>query len=261
MPDPLASQPFISLSGVAKSFGGSRILQDLNLDIADREHLVLIGPSGSGKSTILRILMTLETIQQGSVRLGADFLWRDHGAGSQLAPAETAARVRRKVGMVFQNFNLFPHMTVLRNVAEAPLRVLKLTKEEAYERAHQLLLQVGLGDKVAAYPVQLSGGQQQRVAIARCLAMRPEVLLFDEVTSALDPEMVGEVLNVIRTLAHEQSFTILMVTHQMGVAKEIAHRICFLEGGRIVEEGSPAQILEEPSNERTRAFLRAVVDA
>jgi polar amino acid transport system ATP-binding protein len=163
--------------------------------------------------------------------------------------------------MVFQSFNLFPHMTAIRNVAEAPKRVLGMSHDAAYDRARDLLGLVGLSDKENMYPIQLSGGQQQRVAIARCLAMRPQILLFDEITSALDPETVSEVLNVVRTLAHEESFTILMVTHQMHVAREIADRVCFLEGGRIVEEGPPRQILDDPANDRTRSFLRAILEA
>ncbi len=254
-------EAFVSFRGVHKSFGTTSVLRDLNLDIGALEHLVLIGPSGSGKSTILRVLMTLESIQSGQVHIGGEALWRDQGQGARLAPAADLGRIRRRVGMVFQSFNLFPHMTALRNVAEAPIRVLKLRKDEAYDRAHALLRLVGLDSKANAYPMQLSGGQQQRVAIARCLAMRPEILLFDEVTSALDPETVGEVLNVIRTLAHEHSFTILMVTHQMNVAKDIAHRVVFLENGSIIEQGDPRQVLEDSQHERTRRFLRAVLDA
>ena len=253
--------PMISFRGVDKSFGETAVLRDLNLDVGRNEHLVLIGPSGSGKSTILRILMTLEEIERGRLAIDGADLWSDDGSGSRKPPANEVNRIRQKVGMVFQSFNLFPHMTAIRNVAEAPIRVLKMPKEAAYDRARELLRLVGLSDKETLYPIQLSGGQQQRIAIARCLAMRPQILLFDEITSALDPETVSEVLNVVRTLAREQSFTILMVTHQMHVAKEIGHRVCFLEGGRIVEEGKPREMLDHPQNERTRSFLRAILEA
>jgi polar amino acid transport system ATP-binding protein len=256
------NEPIISFRGVEKTFGSTTVLQDLNLDVGRHEHLVLIGPSGSGKSTILRILMTLEDIQRGSVAVdGETLLCCDNGAGKEPTTGTEIRRIRRKVGMVFQSFNLFPHMTAIRNVAEAPIRVLKMPKEAAYSRARELLRLVGLPDKETSYPIQLSGGQQQRVAIARCLAMRPQILLFDEITSALDPETVSEVLNVVRTLAQEQSFTILMVTHQMHVAREIGHRLCFLERGRIVEEGDPREMLDSPKNERTRRFLRTILEA
>jgi polar amino acid transport system ATP-binding protein len=255
------ASPIISFRGVEKSFGASAVLRNFNLDVARHEHLVLIGPSGSGKSTVLRILMTLEDIQRGDLIVDGEFLWRDTGSGSRKPPSREINAIRQKIGMVFQSFNLFPHMTVMRNVAEAPIRVLNMPKEAAYERARELLRQVGLSDKETQYPIQLSGGQQQRVAIARCLAMRPQILLFDEVTSALDPEKVSEVLNVVRNLAREESFTIIIVTHQMHVAKEIGHRVCFLEEGRIVEEGEPRQMLDRPQNERTRSFLRAILEA
>jgi polar amino acid transport system ATP-binding protein len=251
----------ISLRGVTKAFGRHVVLRDLDLEVGRSEKLALIGPSGSGKSTILRILMTLEDIQAGEVGIDGERLWRREGAGSQAAPAREVHRIRQKVGMVFQQFNLFPHMTAVRNVAEAPRRVLKLPKEEAYARARELLALVGLSDKEHAYPVQLSGGQQQRVAIARTLAMRPKILLFDEVTSALDPETVGEVLNVIRVLARSFDFTILIVTHQMGFAREMCDRVCFLENGRILEQGRPEELFNAPRNERTQSFLRAILQA
>lgn len=251
----------ISLKSVTKRYGGLKVLEDLSLDVGRNEHLSLIGPSGSGKSTILRLLMTLETIQAGDVLIDGDYLWRQLGDVT-VAPREAETRlIRQKVGMVFQSFNLFPHMTAIRNVAEAPIRVLKLSKAEAYERAKELLKLVGLSNREDHYPIQLSGGQQQRVAIARALAMQPKILLFDEVTSALDPETVGEVLGVIRHLAKEFEFTILFVTHQMGFAREISHRVCFLEGGKIVEEGTPAQIFDHPKELRTQAFLKAVLQS
>jgi polar amino acid transport system ATP-binding protein len=235
------------------------VLKNFELSVAQGEHLALIGPSGSGKSTILRILMTLEDIQAGEVQIDGEKLWLRHGALSTKRPEVDVRRIRQKVGMVFQSFNLFPHMSVLWNVADAPVRVLKLSKNDAFARARDLLGLVGLANKENSFPSQLSGGQQQRVAIARALAMRPKILLFDEITSALDPETVGEVLNVVRLLAKKYDFTMLIVTHQMGLAREISDRVCFLEDGRIVEEGTPSEIFDAPKNERTRAFLSAVL--
>jgi polar amino acid transport system ATP-binding protein len=255
------SSPIIHFHKVTKTFGDVVVLRDFELSIAAGEHLALIGPSGSGKSTILRILMTLEDIQAGEVKIDGKLLWRQHGAASTNPPESEVRGIRRKLGMVFQSFNLFPHMSVLWNVADAPFRVLKLSKNDAFARARNLLSLVGLADKENNFPFELSGGQQQRVAIARTLAMRPKILLFDEITSALDPETVGEVLNVVRVLAKEHDFTILIVTHQMGFAREISDRVCFLEGGRIIEQGSPNEIFEAPKNERTQAFLRAVLQA
>ncbi len=251
----------ITFRGVTKRFGELAVLEDFNIDIEVGEHIALIGPSGSGKSTILRILMTLEDIQNGEIRIEGDPLWQQRGDQAVRVPEVEVRRIRQKVGMVFQNFNLFPHMTAIRNVAEAPMRVLKLSKDEAYDRAGELLKLVGLSGKQGSFPTQLSGGQQQRVAIARALAMRPKILLFDEVTSALDPETVGEVVNVIRMLAKEHDFTILLVTHQMELAREVAGRVCFFERGRILEQGRPAQIFDAPKSERTRAFLQAVLGA
>ncbi|MGV1767702.1 ectoine/hydroxyectoine ABC transporter ATP-binding protein EhuA [Agrobacterium rhizogenes] len=255
--------PIITFREVKKTFGAQTVLSNLNLDVMQNENLTLIGPSGSGKSTILRILMTLETVQAGGVLVDGEALWHDQGSdkSSRQASEPQTRAIRRKIGMVFQSFNLFPHMSALRNIVEAPIRVLGLSRDEAYARALDLLKLVGLADKQNSFPIQLSGGQQQRVAIARALAMRPKILLFDEVTSALDPETVGEVLSVIRDLAREHQFTTLMVTHHMGIARDISDRVCFLEGGRIIEEGSPAQIFESPQNIRTRAFLKAILEA
>lgn len=261
MNDEVSKDNIISLNSVMKRFGTLKVLEDLSLNVARNEHLSLIGPSGSGKSTILRVLMTLEAIQAGDLVIDGDYLWRQTG-DKCVTPNEAELRkIRQKVGMVFQSFNLFPHMTAIRNVAEAPMRVLKISKEEAYERARGLLKLVGLASREDHYPIQLSGGQQQRVAIARTLAMQPKILLFDEVTSALDPETVGEVLNVIRHLAQEFDFTILFVTHQMSFAREISHRVCFLEGGKIIEEGTPEQIFDHPREARTKAFLEAVLES
>lgn len=256
-----SNNPIISLRKVSKAYGSYDVLKDLNLDIALREYVSLIGPSGSGKSTILRILMTLETVQRGDILIDGEHLWKDPGSGSVQPSGARLRTIRQKVGMVFQSFNLFPHMTALRNVAEAPIRVLGVPREQAYERAKELLQLVGLAHKADSYPIQLSGGQQQRVAIARTLAMRPKILLFDEVTSALDPETIGEVVDVIRMLAKQHDFTVLMVTHQMSLARELSDRIFFLERGKILEQGTPDQILQSPHDERTKAFLKAVLAA
>jgi polar amino acid transport system ATP-binding protein len=245
---------------VVKRFGPLVVLDEMSLEVARGEKVVFVGPSGSGKSTLLRILMTLEGIEGGSVEIDGEPLWH-RMVGGHRRPADRAhlRRMRDQVGMVFQAFNLFPHKTALENVALAPRRVLGLSKAEAEARAAELLAKVGLADKVASYPARLSGGQQQRVAIARALAMRPKLILFDEVTSALDPELVGEVLQVIRQLAHEHDLTMIVVTHEMGFAREIADRVCFFEAGRIVEQGSPEHVLGAPREARTRAFLNAVL--
>ena len=222
----------------------------------------IIGPSGSGKTTVLRMLMTLETINDGVIYVDGQPLTHMPRNGKLVPADENHMRKQRmNVGMVFQHFNLFPHMTALENCMEAPVQVLKLKKEEARERAVELLKLVGLEDKMNQHPARLSGGQQQRVAIARALAMRPKVMLLDEVTSALDPEVITEVLNVIRYLNKEYKQTMLMVTHQMGFAKEISDRVCFFFAGNIAEQGSPDQLLGDPQNERTQQFLRAVLDA
>lgn len=254
--------PMVRFHRVVKDFGPTRVLNELSLDVAHGEKVVFIGPSGSGKSTLLRILMTLEGIDGGSVDIDGQPVWSRLVDGQQ-RPANQAHlhKIREKVGMVFQMFNLFPHMTALENVSLAPRRVLGLSRQEAEARAAELLRKVGLSDKMTSYPARLSGGQQQRVAIARALAMRPRLMLFDEVTSALDPELVGEVLQVIRELAHEHDLTMILVTHEMGFAREIADRVCFFEGGRIVEQGPPDVILGRPVEQRTRAFLNAVLNA
>ncbi|TCV63399.1 ectoine/hydroxyectoine ABC transporter ATP-binding protein EhuA [Pseudomonas fluorescens] len=260
---PTPSRPIVSFQDVTKSYGSFTVLDHLNLDVAPGEKVAIIGPSGSGKSTLLRVLMTLEGIDQGQIRVEDDSLTHMPNRNGVLVPANDRhiRRVRGKIGMVFQSFNLFPHMTALQNVIEAPVQVLGMNPKEARERAADLLELVGLGNKLDHYPSQLSGGQQQRVAIARALAMRPKVMLFDEVTSALDPELCGEVLNVIRKLGVEHNLTMLMVTHQMGFAREFADRVCFFYKGRIHEQGTPAQIFEHPQQERTCAFLSAVKEA
>lgn len=256
------SHPMVRFDRVIKKFGPTMVLNELSLEVARGEKVVFIGPSGSGKSTLLRILMTLEGIDGGSAEIDGEPVWH-RLQGDQRLPATRPhlQKIRTKVGMVFQMFNLFPHMTALENVALAPRRVLGLSQREAEVRAAELLGKVGLSDKVGSYPARLSGGQQQRVAIARALAMRPRLMLFDEVTSALDPELVGEVLQVIRELAHEHDLTMILVTHEMGFAREIADRVCFFEGGRIVEEGPPDLVLGRPVEQRTRTFLKAVLNA
>ena len=256
------TEPIIRFNDVCKSFGPLEVLKDLSLRVQAREHVALIGPSGSGKTTILRILMTLENIQGGTVQVEGEHLWHEENNG-HLQPASEAhlRRMRRSIGMVFQQFNLFPHLTVIRNVADPPRLALGIPKEEANERALELLEMVGLTDKVDQYPAQLSGGQKQRVAIARALNMSPKIMLFDEVTSALDPELVEEVQLVLRQLAEETDMTMLFVTHEMQFAHEVADRVLFFDGGQIVEEGPPDQIFTNPRHERTQAFLRKIVAA
>jgi polar amino acid transport system ATP-binding protein len=254
--------PMVRFEKVTKRYGPLTVLDGLDLDVNRGEKVAIIGPSGSGKTTVLRMLMTLETIDEGVIRVEGEPLTH-MDQGGRLVPASPAhiRRVRSKIGMVFQSFNLFPHMTAMGNCIEAPVTVLGMKRKEAEERALELLDMVGLAQKKNHYPSQLSGGQQQRVAIARALAMRPKIMLFDEVTSALDPELVGEVLQVIRRLGSEHDLTMLMVTHQMGFAKEFADRVCFFYQGKICEQGPPKQFFTAPTNERTRQFLRAVLEA
>ncbi|MFS2039964.1 ectoine/hydroxyectoine ABC transporter ATP-binding protein EhuA [Agrobacterium tumefaciens] len=253
------NQPLIEFSDVTKRFGILTVLDQFNFTVAKGEKVTLIGPSGSGKSTVLRILMTLEPFQEGKLTL-ADISYHQAGSKGPFQASEKHLRqIRNHVGMVFQSFNLFPHMTVLRNIVEAPVRVLGIARPEAETRAIELLKMVGLADKKDHYPVQLSGGQQQRVAIARSLAMRPRVLLFDEPTSALDPQLVGEVLSVIRGLAHEHDLTMLLVTHEMRFAREVSDRVCFFDKGRICEQGTPEEIFGAPKEDRTREFLSSVL--
>ncbi|MBI2952423.1 ectoine/hydroxyectoine ABC transporter ATP-binding protein EhuA [bacterium] len=251
----------VRLGKVNKSYGDLRVLRDLDIEVAPGERLAVIGPSGSGKSTLLRLLMTLERPDSGLIEVDGDSLWEMERGGRQ-APADERhlRRVRGKVGMVFQHFNLFPHMKALENVALAPMRVLGLSRREAEARGRELLGRVGLEGKVDAYPAQLSGGQKQRVAIARALAAQPRVMLFDEVTSALDPELVGEVLNVLRQLAQDTDMTMIVVTHEMNFAREIADRVAFFDHGRVVEDDTPDVIFANPQHERTREFLRAVIE-
>ena len=239
----------LKVRGLKKSYGQLEVLKDISLEVKEGEVICLIGPSGSGKSTLLRCLNLLEDVNEGEVEVD-DIIITDKETDIN--------KVRENIGMVFQHFNLFPHMTVLENITLAPVQLKKATKEEAEKTAHELLAQVGLADKANAKPAQLSGGQKQRVAIARALAMNPDIMLFDEPTSALDPEMVGEVLNVIKQLAQE-GMTMVIVTHEMGFAREVADQVIFMDGGYVVESGTPTEIFSNPQNERTQDFLNKVL--
>ncbi len=244
--------------GVHKSFGPLEVLKGIDLAVQPGEVCCLLGPSGSGKSTFLRCINHLEKISAGRLSVDGELVgYRQEGNKlHELREKETAAK-RAEIGMVFQRFNLFPHMTALGNIVEAPIRVSGLSKAEAADRAHQLLARVGLADKTDAYPAQLSGGQQQRVAIARALAMQPKLMLFDEPTSALDPELVGEVLEVMRGLAAE-GMTMVVVTHEMAFARDVGDTVVFMDDGVVVEQGDPTQVINDPQHERTRAFLGKV---
>jgi polar amino acid transport system ATP-binding protein len=242
--------------GLTKRYGPLTVLHGIDLDVDAGERVSVIGPSGSGKSTLLRLLMTLEEPDGGRIEIDGTPMWHVERRGRRV-PADEAhlRKVRGRIGMVFQQYNLFPHMDALRNVALAPELVQGLPRAEAEARARQLLERVGLADKVAAYPAELSGGQKQRVAIARALAPRPELVLFDEITAALDPELVGEVLAVLRDLARERSTAMLVVTHEMRFAREVSDRVVFVDAGRVVEQGPPEQIFGRPEHARTAAFL------
>jgi len=246
---------------VHKSFGKLHVLRGISLDVARGQVQVIIGPSGSGKSTFLRCLNHLEKIQQGQIFIdGEPMGYRMVNGRLKEDSGRNIACMRAEVGMVFQRFNLFPHMTALQNIIEAPIRVRGMAKGAAIERGRQLLARVGLSEKERSFPAQLSGGQQQRVAIARALAMEPKVMLFDEATSALDPELVGDVLEVMKSLALE-GMTMVVVTHEMGFARDVGDHVVFMDQGVIVEEGTPAQIFGDPKHERTRGFLRSVLRA
>ncbi len=249
--------PAVQCLGVNKWYGDVRILQDFDLEVSAGEKLAIIGPSGSGKSTILRLLMGLEPYQSGRILISGNLLPSEQESRSMRRQRRTT--LRHDVGMVFQHFNLFPHMTAIENVMEAPVRVLKLSSAQARQRARSLFEKVGLSGRDNAYPSQLSGGEQQRVAIARALAMQPKILLFDEVTSALDPELVGGVLAVLRALASESGVTMLVVTHEMAFARDVSDRVLFMEKGKIVEQGPPSLIFTAPRNERTKTFLSEIL--
>ncbi|MET9377155.1 ectoine/hydroxyectoine ABC transporter ATP-binding protein EhuA [Streptomyces sp. NPDC003035] len=245
------SEELIRFENVTKRFGANTVLDDLCFSVRAGQHVTLIGPSGSGKTTILRLLMTLEKPDAGTISVN----------GGKLHPADEKHRreVRKKIGMVFQHFNLFPHMSVLRNITEAPIRVLGKSREEAEARGRELLDMVGLADKYEARPAQLSGGQQQRVAIARALAMEPKVLLLDEVTSALDPELVAGVLDLLREIARTTDITMICVTHEMNFARDISDKVLMFDAGKVIESGSPEKIFSAAEHPRTREFLGAVL--
>jgi polar amino acid transport system ATP-binding protein len=253
------SEPMLRSEGVHKRFGRLEVLKGISLEVQPREVMCLLGPSGSGKSTFLRCINHLENIDAGRLWVDGQLVGYRESAGKlyELRDKEVA-RKRTQIGMVFQRFNLFPHMTALENVIEAPIRVKGIRKETATATARELLDRVGLGDKVGVYPSQLSGGQQQRVAIARALAMEPKLMLFDEPTSALDPELVGDVLDVMRDLARE-GMTMVVVTHEIGFAREAGDTVVFMDDGVVVEMGSPKTVFENPQHERTRAFLSKVL--
>jgi polar amino acid transport system ATP-binding protein len=241
----------LSVEGLHKSFGDLHVLRGIDLEVAEHEVVALIGASGSGKSTLLRCINLIEEIDGGRIVI----------EGQEItAQGVDVDRVRRRIGIVFQSFNLFPHMTVLRNVTLAPIRVLKMSRTDAEERGSALLERFGLADKRDEYPDRLSGGQQQRAAIVRALAMQPDIMLLDEITAALDPELVAEVLDVIRELAGE-GMTLVLATHEMGFARDVADRICFLDEGVILEQGPPSQMLKEPREPRTQQFLKRIIDA
>ena len=251
--------PMVKAESVCKNFGALKVLKGVTLEIGRGQVLVLVGPSGSGKSTFLRCINHLEQVNAGRLYVDGELIgYREKAGKLYEMPPREAARQRRDIGMVFQHFNLFPHRTALANIIEAPIQVRGVKKAAALERARDLLDQVGLGEKAEAYPAQLSGGQQQRVAIARALAMDPKLMLFDEPTSALDPELVGEVLGVMKKLASE-GMTMVVVTHEMGFAREVADQLVFMDGGVIVESGPPRDVLSNPQHDRTRAFLSKVM--
>ena len=246
----------LSAQNLQKSFGDNTVLKDISFEVEQGEVLSVIGPSGSGKSTLLRCATLLERADSGRIAYG-DLVMADTPAGQEKAvysPAPVLQQIRRRFGLVFQSFNLFPHFTVMRNIIEAPVRVAKKDRKIAEAQARALLDKVGLADREGAYPCELSGGQQQRVAIARALAMQPEILFFDEPTSALDPELTGDILKVIRDLA-EEHMTMVIVTHEMAFARDGSDRVIFWDGGVIVEQGDPRQVIENPQSDRTRAFL------
>ncbi|MFD1172253.1 ectoine/hydroxyectoine ABC transporter ATP-binding protein EhuA [Oceanobacillus picturae] len=251
------TEPIVTFQDVHKSFGDVEVLKGINLDIKPAEKVAIIGPSGSGKTTIIRMLMTLEKPTSGDIIVDGKNLWKMDKNGQLVDANEKHLReVRGDIGMVFQHFNLFPHMTILENCMTAPIHVKKENKQTAKQHSIQMLEKVGLGDKLDNYPSQLSGGQKQRVAMARALVMRPKVMLFDEVTSALDPELVGEVLEVIRDIAKEGEMAMILVTHEMDFALDVADKVLFLDEGVIAEQGTASEVIEHSSNERLQSFLK-----
>jgi polar amino acid transport system ATP-binding protein len=258
---PQAADHLVAFDRVVKRYGDHVVLDQLDFTVERGQHVTLIGPSGSGKTTILRLLMTLERVSDGMILVDGQPLTHMPGPSGSLRPANEKYQreIRKKIGMVFQQFNLFPNMSVLQNITEAPVNVLGMDRAEAEDRARELLGTVGLADKITAHPTQLSGGQQQRVAIARALAMRPEILLLDEVTSALDPELVAGVLDLLREIAHTTDITLLCVTHEMNFARDVSDRVMMFDRGKVIESGPPEQLFGEPEQERTREFLSAVL--
>jgi polar amino acid transport system ATP-binding protein len=253
------ARPMVLAERVCKDFGALSVLKGVTLEVGRGQVMCIVGPSGSGKSTFLRCINHLEQVTAGRLYVDGDLIgYRERGDKLHEMPPREAAKQRRDIGMVFQHFNLFPHRTALENIMESPIHVKRVKKDKARARARDLLEQVGLSEKADAYPAQLSGGQQQRVAIARALAMDPKLMLFDEPTSALDPELVGEVLGVMKKLADE-GMTMLVVTHEMGFAREVANQLVFMDGGVIVENGPPREVLSNPKHERTKAFLSKVL--
>lgn len=256
------TEPIVRYNDVYKSFGDLEVLKGIDFNIYPGEKVALIGPSGSGKTTFARLLMTLEEITDGTITIEDDYLWHEEDKEGSLKPAsdDHLHEVSSNVGMVFQDFNLFPHMTALENVIEAPITVEGVNKEEAKKEGREILNSVGLLDWADNYPAQLSGGQQQRVAIARALIMKPKILIFDEPTSALDPELVGEVLEVIKNIAKREDMSMLLITHEMSFAMEIADRVAFFDDGHILEEGPPEEIMNNPQTERLQGFLSHFMD-
>ncbi|MEA2740764.1 MAG: polar amino acid transport system ATP-binding protein [Acetobacteraceae bacterium] len=259
--DAATGRPMLEMSGIVKRFGANEVLRGVSLRVARGETVVVIGPSGSGKTTLLRCVNLLEDYQQGTVTVDGEpvgYILDRNGQRQRMAEREIAA-AREKIGIVFQSYNLFPHMTALQNIVAAPIRVRGIPRPKAEQRARDLLAMVGLSDKADAYPARLSGGQQQRVAIARALAMDPKIMLFDEVTSALDPELVGEVLAAMQQLARD-GMTMIVVTHEMSFARDVADRVVFMDAGVIVEEGAPEEMFASPRTDRVRQFLKRYND-
>lgn len=253
-----SGEPIVQYQDVTKTFGDLEVIKGIELNLYPGEKMALIGPSGSGKTTLGRMLMTLEEPTTGTILIDGEPLWQMKTSSGKLVRANEKhlRRMRQKIGMVFQHFNLFPHLSVLRNVTLAPISVLGLSREEAYQRAVEMLSKVGLRDKLDEFPSRLSGGQKQRVAIARALVMQPKVMVFDEVTSALDPELVGEVLEVIKEIALDSDMAMMLITHEMDFARDVADRVVFGAEGCIVEQGSPEDIFEQPKSERLQSFLK-----
>jgi polar amino acid transport system ATP-binding protein len=257
--DPAGDAPMVKCEALRKSFGRNEVLKSIDLEVGRSEVMCVVGPSGSGKTTLLRCINHLESIDGGRLFVDGELIgYEQRGTKLYQRKASDIARQRRNIGMVFQRFNLFPHMTALQNITEAPIKVRGKKRDEAHEHGHSLLEQVGLAHKASAYPNQLSGGQQQRVAIARALAMEPKLMLFDEPTSALDPELVGDVLDVMRDLA-TSGMTMFVVTHEMGFAREVGDKLVFMDGGVVVESGTPRDVLANPQHERTKSFLSKVL--